>query len=68
MKFLVLFSVLALCAVNVNGTFHKLLKKGGGSSHSEASAGSSGHGSGGLGGGLGGLADIGKLLAWVFKT
>lgn len=63
MKFLIVFSVLALCAINVNGTFSKHFNKGGSSASSDTVV-SSGHGGGSTGGhGGGGLASLGKILA-----
>lgn len=52
MKFLVLFSVLAFCALNVNGFLQNHFKKGSSSGASASSNGASG------GGGLGGLGNI----------
>lgn len=64
MKFFIVFSVLALCAINVNGTFSKHFNKGGSSAGADTGASSGGHGGGGSGGGL---ASLGKILAWVFN-
>lgn len=68
MKFLIVFSVLALCAINVNGTFSKHFHKGKSSAavDSEVSSKPSSGGHGGGGGGAG-LASLGKILAWVFN-
>jgi hypothetical protein len=60
MKFLIVFSVLALCAINVNGLFFNH-GKGGASASAGASVETSGSAS--TSGGAGGLASIGKILA-----
>jgi hypothetical protein len=63
MKFLIVFSVLALCAINVNGTFSKHFHKGGKAESTAAVETSASSSSGGHGGGGAGLASLGKILA-----